>query len=118
MNKTKIKQFKKVLLAEKDKIIKKWNYDKKNKEDLVKPEIGDIVDESFKMYEKVRAIQFNEKEKDILTAIDNALNRIKLGSYGICFQCKKEINEERLKIIPWIPVCINCAKQISTKNGV
>ena len=117
MNKAKIKQFEKILLFEKNKIIEKWNYDKKHKEDLVKSEIGDMVDESFKMYEKARAIQFNEKEKDILTAIDSALNRIKLGSYGICFECKREINKERLKVIPWIPVCVSCAKQISTKNG-
>ena len=43
-----------------------------------------------------------------------ALGRIKEGTYGICVDCGKEINLERLALLPYASRCTSCQK----KKGV
>src|SRR3989338_60479 len=38
--------------------------------------------------------------KERVNEIDMALNRIRLGTYGACAQCGKEISEKVLSIVP------------------
>lgn len=46
--------------------------------------------------------------KERVNEIDMALNRIRLGMYGVCEQCGKEISEEVLRIAPESNLCENC----------
>lgn len=48
-----------------------------------------------------------------LLAINKALQRIKNKKYGICINCKKEINPKRLEIIPETELCLSCKKNAS-----
>ena len=40
--------------------------------------------------------------------IDEALTRIKKGSYGVCKYAGRKIPLERLEAIPWANVCVDC----------
>lgn len=51
-----------------------------------------------------------ELESDNLGQIDDALERIEDGTYGICEECKEPIGIERLKALPFTPLCINCKR--------
>ncbi len=42
-------------------------------------------------------------------AIQAALGRIASGDYGICVKCGAEIAEERLDLLPYAPLCRDCA---------
>ena len=42
-------------------------------------------------------------------AIQAALGRIASGVYGVCVRCGAEIAEERLDLLPYAPLCQNCA---------
>ncbi len=55
--------------------------------------------------------ELSDVEVEILKAIDDALERIQNGTYGICEVCGKEIEEERLKTVPWTTLCIEHAKE-------
>ncbi|MGC8970943.1 MAG: TraR/DksA C4-type zinc finger protein [bacterium] len=46
--------------------------------------------------------------RDILNQIESALKRIEDRTYGICEICKKPIDEERLKAIPYATMCVRC----------
>ena len=39
-----------------------------------------------------------------------ALKRIEDGTYGICQNCESEISNERLKAVPYAPLCQTCAR--------
>jgi DnaK suppressor protein len=39
--------------------------------------------------------------------IDAALARIEDGTFGTCTACGKPIPEERLRAVPWAPLCID-----------
>ncbi|HLD91900.1 MAG TPA: TraR/DksA C4-type zinc finger protein [Patescibacteria group bacterium] len=43
--------------------------------------------------------------------IKKALNRVKLGKYGICEDCGKMIDTDRLAIFPEATMCIKCEKK-------
>lgn len=43
-----------------------------------------------------------------LKDIDDALERMEKGTYGICEDCKEEIDIERLKAYPSARTCIKC----------
>ncbi len=47
-----------------------------------------------------------------LRDVNNALKRIKEGTYGICKYCKKPIDERRLEARPTSSSCISCKKKI------
>lgn len=49
----------------------------------------------------------NTLEKQ-LKDIDEALEKISLGTYGFCENCKQEIDIERLKAYPAAKNCIKC----------
>jgi DnaK suppressor protein len=52
-----------------------------------------------------------ENESDELQEIEEALERIRDGSFGLCESCKKKIPKERLKAIPYTRLCVNCKKK-------
>ncbi|KKL49353.1 hypothetical protein LCGC14_2316360 [marine sediment metagenome] len=43
-----------------------------------------------------------------LQNINNALEKIKKGQYGICEKCKKKIPDKRLEVYPEAGVCMKC----------
>jgi len=47
-------------------------------------------------------------QKNQITEVKDALNRIETGNYGICSDCGTEISEERLEAMPTASLCIDC----------
>lgn len=60
--------------------------------------------------EDERAIRANERE--LLQQVNQALARIDNGTYGICANCNRPINEKRLEAIPWASLCLDCEEQL------
>ena len=55
------------------------------------------------------AVATLERERRQLEEIENALDRMKRGTYGICGFCETPIPEARLQALPWARLCIHCA---------
>jgi RNA polymerase-binding protein DksA len=53
-----------------------------------------------------------ESEQVILREIDEALQRIDTGTYGICLGTGKPISKARLKAKPWAKYCIEYAQRL------
>jgi len=49
--------------------------------------------------------------RENLQKTDEALRKFREGTYGICEDCGDEINEERLKILPFAIYCIDCQER-------
>ncbi len=52
-----------------------------------------------------------------LYRIDQSLERIKKGTYGICEECGELIEIERLKIEPAAQICTKCIKKKNKKTA-
>jgi DnaK suppressor protein len=53
-------------------------------------------------------IRLRERGTKLLSKIDEALERIEDGTYGICESCGGKINEKRLRARPVTTMCIKC----------
>ena len=52
-----------------------------------------------------------EMESETLRQIDEAIQRLDDGTYGICGDCDEAISEARLKALPFATVCRDCQAQ-------
>lgn len=80
-------------------------------------DVKDTVDLSVMDVNKELALRLGERESQMIADIDQALLRIKEGSYGICARCGKLIDERRLEALPTARYDANCQKLIESANG-
>lgn len=50
-------------------------------------------------------------EGDQLAEVETALERLRLGTYGICAETGERISSERLRAIPWTRFCLAAAQR-------
>ncbi len=69
------------------------------------PDLGDqasaVTDQNF-------MLRLKEREQKLLKKIDEALDRMASGTFGICESCGGEIGIKRLKARPVTTLCIEC----------
>jgi DnaK suppressor protein len=56
-------------------------------------------------------LRIRDRERKLISKIDEALGRIDDGSYGRCEECGDEISVERLRARPVTTLCIACKSQ-------
>jgi RNA polymerase-binding protein DksA len=66
---------------------------------------GDLATETF---EKEKDIALNENIDGLLAQIDEALQKIDAGTYGVCDRCGKQIPAARLDALPYATLCVDC----------
>lgn len=69
---------------------------------------ADIGTEVFMMEQDKGLVN---KLNDTLVEIESSLESIDRGDYGKCIACGKEIDKERLEVIPYLKLCINCSEE-------
>jgi DnaK suppressor protein len=53
-------------------------------------------------------LRIRDRERKLISKIDEALGRIADGSFGLCEECSEPIAVERLKARPVTTLCIEC----------
>jgi DnaK suppressor protein len=53
-------------------------------------------------------LRIRERERKLLSKIEEALERVEDGSFGICEACGEEIGVKRLEARPVTTLCIDC----------
>lgn len=51
-----------------------------------------------------------QEVREELRQVIHALDRLDQGEGDLCERCGKEINAERLAILPWASLCVRCAE--------
>ncbi len=72
---------------------------------------GDFADRSSAANEQEINIHLKQTDAKLLRAIEDALQRVEAGAFGICIECDGEIAHLRLKAVPWTKVCIECKEK-------
>jgi RNA polymerase-binding transcription factor len=71
-------------------------------------EPSDAYDAAAEERERELRVILTHRDREKLTAIDEALSRIDEGCYGICESCEEEIAEGRLALLPFTRLCVTC----------
>lgn len=76
-----------------------------------------MADAGTDSYDRDFALSRISSEQDAVYEIDEALNRIRNGSYGICEATGKSIEPRRLEAIPWTRFCKAAEKDFEKSGG-
>ncbi len=125
-----LEEFKEIIIKRRDEIIEQLRL---LKEQMMDPNTGEFINEnspySLHMAEQGTDAQEREKlflwaqrESKFLRYLEDALQRIELGTYGICVDCMDEpkklcptcplIPKERLRAVPHTQHCVQVKQQL------
>src|ERR671928_2105626 len=66
-----------------------------------------LADTATETYDRELDYTLEENSEHVLAEIDAALKRIEDGTYGVCTNCGKQIEPERLEYLPYATLCID-----------
>src|SRR5215472_10631799 len=69
---------------------------------------GDILDQASADAEAELQIRLHQTDGRLSRAIEEAIARIRQGTYGVCEVCKQPISKARLEAVPWARHCREC----------
>lgn len=113
MNKKTLNKIKELLIFEKNQVLKS-NQPKTIDIDTD----GDETDEIQANLILALSKELTLRNKIKLIQIDNALNKIQNGNFGICEDCEDEILEKRLLINPYFSTCVSCAEDREKQDKI
>lgn len=70
--------------------------------------LADVGDQATAVADQNFMLRLREREQRLLKKIDEAIERIRVGTFGICEECGEQIGYKRLKARPVTTLCINC----------
>lgn len=89
----------------------------KNESNSLKFEIGDIYDIASSERERELTLMLGDRDREKLVETEEAIERIKNKTYGICDECGEPIGEARLMAMPFTKVCIDCKSKDEKEKG-
>ena len=94
----------KMLIEQKQEILQKI----RKRKGQLETQSGDFIDIATGSLEHELNYIFEEREREKLQNIDEALASIKEGTYGECDDCGDDIELERLLALPFTRLCLDC----------
>jgi DnaK suppressor protein len=73
---------------------------------------SDSGDLSQQSHEEWLFLNRNNLEKALLREVEDALVRVKEGTYGVCQECSEPISPKRLQALPWAKFCVRCQEML------
>ncbi|MBI5894271.1 MAG: TraR/DksA family transcriptional regulator [Deltaproteobacteria bacterium] len=111
------KETQKRLLNAKNEILADVSQKVKEESNPIKFEMGDIYDIASNERDRELSLILGDRDREKLASIEDALERLKEGIYGLCDECGELIGEERLKILPFTKVCVECKSKNEREHG-
>ena len=116
MNKNDLEYFKGLIATKKKELLSELGYlENSSMSATAKDQSGDLSSYSYHMadqgtdtMDREMAFSLASREGRYLHHLNEALERIEKGTYGICRSCGKEISKTRLEAVPNATQCINC----------
>lgn len=96
------------LLGMKAKLLNEMELESKAEREGNKDEGLDTYDLASEERDREISFILSDRERSKVRNIDDALQRMEDGSYGVCDACGLEIGEERLTAMPFTRLCRDC----------
>jgi DnaK suppressor protein len=117
MDAEKLQRFQTILLEQRRRHLEKVSAEEESAVFVSSPDdLKDHLDLSRHELNKQIAFHLNERERQMVEAINKALEKIEDGDYGLCALCEQPIAERRLEAIPTALHCAPCQTAIES-NG-
>lgn len=107
-NKKDMEKYRRALQEKKAEISREMVKNKDAGEENADESTQDIADKATSAYTKEFLFSLSDGERVMLNQIDEALDRIEEGAFGLCTHCGNALSEKRLTAVPWTPYCLDC----------
>ncbi|MHB8105720.1 MAG: TraR/DksA family transcriptional regulator [Dehalococcoidales bacterium] len=77
---------------------------------------GKREEEATETLELEKRLALENRIRQEMAKVEHALEKVKTGTYGLCDNCGKPIDPERLEALPQATMCLNC-KALLAKNA-
>jgi RNA polymerase-binding protein DksA len=77
---------------------------------------GKREEEATETLELEKRLALENRVRQEMAKVEHALDKIKKGTYGLCDNCGKSINPERLEALPQAALCLDCKASLA-KNA-
>jgi len=82
-------------------------------------DLSDLLDDEPGVdHDAERSLLLAEHAERRLREIDDALNRIDRGTYGVCLDCGATIRRSRLRALPATARCLICSKEAARRASL
>ena len=71
----------------------------------------DIADKASSSYNKEFLFKKSNDDRFILQLVQEAMDRMGDGSFGVCVACEGTMQKKRLDAVPWARHCIECQEK-------
>jgi len=93
------------LEAERRRLLERYDEAAEREEEISLGEAEDMVDRAEDSWDKEELFAEREEERQELVRIEEALERLRDGTYGACFYCGEPIPFARLETVPATRYC-------------
>ena len=118
MDSSKLEHFKKLLLNELREHARHVGDEQANALEAANDGAKESADLALRDVMSELALKLGQHESQMIADIDQALLRIKEGSYGICARCNRPIDDRRLEALPTARYDSACQTLIESENIV
>ncbi|NMB41648.1 MAG: conjugal transfer protein TraR [Firmicutes bacterium] len=115
--------FSRLLQKKKDELLKFKTREEAGKHISLKESTSELsmfdnhpADMGSELFERSKDLSLHRLRLGTLADIEAALKRIADGSYGRCIACGKQIDKERLEVLPYAKYCLICQGAGETKG--
>jgi DnaK suppressor protein len=116
LNKDELLFFRNALEEKKEKIQKNLDIASTELNANVTGDTKDEADHACLAVENLTNNAILKEQHTTLNQINRSLNRIAMGTYGICNMCEEVINIERLKVKVFAEYCVSCREVIEKQR--
>ncbi len=74
-------------------------------------DLPDPTDRASLETDRSHALRLRDRDRKLISKIQEALERIASGTFGICESCGKRISPARLRARPVTTLCIECKRE-------
>lgn len=116
MDAKKIKETRRRLLSEYERLIKSIDRNRTATEEIKLENTEDEGDLATISHNRDVLYNLHEDGFTRLRFVKEAMKALERGQYGECVGCGKDINEKRLEAVPWAMKCIRCQEAAEAEH--
>ena len=111
-------RFRKILVEEKQRILNNTKNALRNELTLSPDDLADETDLAASEISQNLTFKLRDRERQLLSKIDEALSRMDEGSFGTCQDCEEPIEARRLEARPVSTLCLACKEREEHKEKI
>jgi len=74
-------------------------------------------DQAQLSHDEFVSLRLNSLDYGQLRLVEEALDRVQSGDFGVCLACERPIPSKRLQALPWARYCVPCQETVGMIQG-